>query len=176
MFLVGPYRSVIVQGCSMNASYKHSFACDKVEYMSLWTSIWNKRLMGFNLRRLPALFGHMPVNNTLKRLEQETRTVDKLARVMDNPLNRALFLQMGDRRTGQAPVDLEPLDEDALADETEGGHFLHDAVECGLVEDDGVLGLVFNFTLGPLLLLGSFSTRGRCCCFCFGLWKTKRVS
>ena len=91
---------------------------------------------------------------------------------MDDPLNRALFLQVSDRRTGQAPVDFEPLNEDALADETEGGHFLHDTVECGLVKDDGVLGLVFDFALGPLLLLGSFSAGGRCCSFCFGLWKT----
>lgn len=88
---------------------------------------------------------------------------------MNDSLNRALLLQMSDCCTGQAPVDLEPLDENALADETEGGHFLDDTVKCDLVEDDGVLGLVLDFALGPLLLFGCLPPRGCCCCFCFGL-------
>lgn len=64
---------------------------------------------------------------------------------------------MPDGKTSQAAIDLEPLDEDALADETPCWHFLHDAVVRGLVEHDGVLSLVLNLSLGPLLLLRCLS-------------------
>ena len=60
---------------------------------------------------------------------------------------------MTDSNTGKTAIDFEPLDEDALADETEGGDFLEDTVVCRLVKNDGVLGLVLHLSLGPLLLL-----------------------
>jgi hypothetical protein len=76
---------------------------------------------------------------------------------------------MPNSNTGQTAVDLKPLDEDALADETEGRNFLDDAVVCRLVKGDGVVGLVLDLSLGPLLLLRGFTAaRGRWC-FCFGL-------
>lgn len=84
--------------------------------------------------------------------------VNELTGVMHDPLDRALLLQMSDGHASQTTVDLESLDEDALADEAEGGDFLHDTLVCRLVKHDGVLGLVLDFTLGPLLLLGGFST------------------
>lgn len=67
---------------------------------------------------------------------------------------------MPDSDTSQRSVDLETLDEDALGDELEGGDLLEDTVVEGLVEGDGVLGLVLDLALGPLLLLGGFSSRG----------------
>ena len=68
------------------------------------------------------------------------------------------------------PVDLQPLDEDRLADETEGGDLLQDTVVGRLVEDDGVLRLVLDLALRPLLLLGSFAaTGGGLSGFCFRL-------
>lgn len=79
--------------------------------------------------------------------------------MVHDPLDRALLLQMSDSHAGQTTVDLESLNEDALADEAEGGNLLHDAVVCWFVEHDGVLGLVLDFALGPLLLLGGFSAR-----------------
>ena len=73
------------------------------------------------------------------------------------PLDLALLLQMSDRYPREGAVDLEPLDEDALADETEGGDLLHDTVVQHLVEVDGVLGLVLDLALRPLLFLSSLS-------------------
>lgn len=65
---------------------------------------------------------------------------------------------MPDGDTSQGAVDLETFDEDALGDELEGGDFLQDTVVEGLVEGDGVLGLILDLSLGPLLLLGGFAS------------------
>lgn len=73
--------------------------------------------------------------------------------MVHNPLNLSLLLQMTDCYPSQAPIDLQSLDEDTLANESEGRDLLHDAVVSGLVEDDGVLRLVLDLSLGPLLLL-----------------------
>ena len=67
--------------------------------------------------------------------------------MVDDPLNLALLFQMSDGDAGKAAVDLEPLDDDALADEFERGDLLQDAVVRRLVERDGVLGLVLDFAL-----------------------------
>lgn len=77
--------------------------------------------------------------------------------MVNDPLDLSLLLQMSNRNPCQASIDLQPFDEDALADEFEGGDFLQDTVIGGFVEGDGVLGLVFYFALGPLLLLCGFS-------------------
>jgi hypothetical protein len=77
--------------------------------------------------------------------------------MMNDPFNLSLFLQMSDRNPRQAPVDFQPLNEDALADKFESRDFLQDTVVGGFVKGDGVLGLVFYFALGPLLLLCRFS-------------------
>lgn len=77
--------------------------------------------------------------------------------MVDNLLNLALLCKMADRNTGKAAVDFETLDEDGLGDEAEGGDFLEDAVVCGLVERDGVLGLILDLSLGPLLFLCGLS-------------------
>ena len=68
-------------------------------------------------------------------------------------LDQPLLLQVPDGYPRQAPVDFQSLDEDALADEAEGGDLLQNTVVGRLVEDDGVLRLVLDLSLGPLLLL-----------------------
>ncbi len=73
--------------------------------------------------------------------------------MVHNALDRPLLLQVPDGHACQGAVDFQTLDEDGLADEAEGGDLLNDAVEGRLVEDDGVLRLVLNLALGPLLLL-----------------------
>ena len=88
------------------------------------------------------------------------RTVDQLAAVVHDPLDLPLPLQVPDGHPREAPVDLQTLDEDALADEAEGGDLLNDAVEQGLVKGNGVLGLVLDLALGPLLLLCSLAAAG----------------
>jgi len=45
--------------------------------------------------------------------------------VVDNGLYLAVPLQMANGDAGQAAIDLEALDEDALGDEAEGGESAH---------------------------------------------------
>ena len=75
--------------------------------------------------------------------------------MVHNPLDLPLLLQVPDGYPCKTPVDLQTLDEDALADEAEGRDLLEDTVVGRLVEDNGVLRLVLDLALGPLLLLGS---------------------
>jgi hypothetical protein len=77
--------------------------------------------------------------------------------MMNDAFDMSLLLQMSNCNPCQTPIDLQALDEDTLADEFEGGDFLQDTVVGGLVEGDGVLGLVFYFAFGPLLLLCGFA-------------------
>ena len=90
--------------------------------------------------------------------------------MVHDPLDLTLLLQVPDSYPRQAPVDLQPLDEDALADEAEGRDLLEDTVVGRLVEDNGVLRLVLDLALGPLLLLcGLAAAGGRGCCLSLGL-------
>ena len=95
--------------------------------------------------------------------------------MVHDPLDLPLLLQVPDRYPGQAPVHFQTFDEDGLADEAEGRDFFEDTIVCGLVEDDGVLCLILDLALGPLLLLCGLAAtaRGRCC-FCLGLSDAKR--
>jgi hypothetical protein len=77
--------------------------------------------------------------------------------MMDDPFNLSLLLQMSNRNPCQAPIDLQPLNKDALADKFEGRDFLQDTVVGGFIEGNGVLGLVFYFALRPLLFLCGFA-------------------
>ena len=87
-----------------------------------------------------------------------TRTVDELSMMVDDSLDRTLLLEVSDRNPSETTVDLESFDEDTLRNESEGWRFFEDTVVSGLIESDGVLCLVFNLALGPLLLLGGFAT------------------
>lgn len=76
---------------------------------------------------------------------------------MDDRLDQVILLQMPDSDTRQRAIDFETFNEDALADELEGGYFFEDTVVGRLVKGDGVLCLVLDLALGPLLLLGCLS-------------------
>lgn len=76
---------------------------------------------------------------------------------MNDPLDLTLLLQMSDSNSCKTSIDLQPLDKDTLADEFESGDFFHDTVIGGFIEGDGVLCLVFYFSLGPLFLLCGFT-------------------
>ena len=73
--------------------------------------------------------------------------------MVHNLLDLAFLCKVANCDTGKAAVDFETFDEDGLGDETEGGDFLEDTVVGSLVERDGVLGLILDLSLGPLLLL-----------------------
>lgn len=78
--------------------------------------------------------------------------------MVHDAFDQALLLQMSDDDACQASIDFQSFNEDALADEAPCRHFLHHTVIGRFVADDRVLGLVLDFSLGPLLLLSSFST------------------
>jgi hypothetical protein len=67
--------------------------------------------------------------------------------MVDNALDRSLFLQVSDCDSSKTAIDLKSLDEDALGDESEGWSFLEDTIVGGLVQGDGVLRLVLNLSL-----------------------------
>ena len=97
--------------------------------------------------------------------------------MVDDPLDLSLLLQVPDGYPCKGAVDLQPFDEDGLADEAEGGDFLQDTVVGSLVEDNSVLGLVLDLALGPLLLLcGLAAARcGRCLSFGLQRESTRKV-
>jgi hypothetical protein len=53
--------------------------------------------------------------------------------MMNDALDLAFLLQMSDCDARKTAVHFQSLDDDALADELEGGDFLQNAVVCGLV-------------------------------------------
>jgi len=97
------------------------------------------------------------------------RTVNELSRMMHNSLDLLLLLEVSNSDASQTTIDLETLNENALADEFESGDFLYDAVVGRFVQVDGVLSLIFDLSLRPLLLFSGFSATRSGCCFCFGL-------
>ena len=137
----------------------HMRACDDSE------SKTRRREQLFTLRRhrpLTVLVGRgrrtsVPVAH--ERRTKGIRTVDQLAAVVHDPLDLALLLQVPDSYPCQAPIDLQPLDEDALTDKAEGRDFLQNTVVGGLVKDHRMLGLVLDLSLRPLLLLRGLAAR-----------------
>lgn len=72
------------------------------------------------------------------------RTVDLHLAVSDNLLDLALLLQVLQAPAGERAVDLEPIDEGGDGDQAVGLDVLVELVGSGLVEDDGVLGLILD--------------------------------
>jgi len=121
-------------------------------------------------------------------------TTHELGAVVNKALDEALVLEVADRDAGKRSVDLHPVDEDRLRDQLESGDLLDDLVESDLqaqtrgvvsylrvtsgradqeaahlVADDGVVGLVLDLSLGPLLLgLNLACVTGGSCCCCLG--------
>lgn len=72
------------------------------------------------------------------------RTVDLHLAVADHLLDLALLLEILQALPCQGTVDLESVDEGSNGDEAVGLHILVQLLGRGLVEDDGVLGLVLD--------------------------------
>lgn len=77
---------------------------------------------------------------------------------MDNSLDKTLLLKESDGTSGEGTVDLHSVDEDGLRNKLVGGDLLEDSVVDGLVNDNGVVGLVLHLALAPLLLLTGLGT------------------
>ena len=65
--------------------------------------------------------------------------------------NETLGSQLADSEAGQGTADTETVDQDRGRNQLVGGDLLNELVVGGLVEDDGVVGLILNLTLGPFL-------------------------
>ena len=65
-------------------------------------------------------------------------------------LDDALLLEVSKALTSQRTVDLHSVDESGDGDQTVRLNILVELLGGGLVEDDGVLGLVLDLALGPL--------------------------
>lgn len=68
-------------------------------------------------------------------------------------LDLSLLLEISEGFAGQAAVDLQTVDKGGNGDEAVGLDFLLESLGGLLLKDDGVLGLVLDLALGPLLLL-----------------------
>ena len=62
----------------------------------------------------------------------------------NNLLNLTLLFEVSESPAGQAAVDLKTVDEGSDGDEAVGLDILVELLGSGLVEDDGVLGLVLD--------------------------------
>lgn len=67
--------------------------------------------------------------------------------------NLPLALQLPERVPGHRAINLHPVDEGGYRDEAVRLDVLVEALDGGLVEDDGVVRLVFHFAFGPFLFL-----------------------
>lgn len=63
----------------------------------------------------------------------------------NNLLDLTALLEVGEGLAGKAAVDLETVDEGGNGDQTVGLNILVELLGSGLVEDDGVLGLVLDY-------------------------------
>jgi len=79
--------------------------------------------------------------------------VDPLGTVGGDGDNDTLGSQLADSEAGKGAADAETIDQDGGRNQLVGGDLLHELVVGGLVEDDGVVGLILNLSLGPFLLI-----------------------
>lgn len=90
-----------------------------------------------------------------------SHTVDLHLAVRGDGLDQALLLEVGDALAGQGAVNLHAVDENSDGDQAVRLDILVELLGGGLVQDNGVLGLVLDLALRPLLLLLLSSSSGR---------------
>lgn len=83
---------------------------------------------------------------------EEERTVDAHAGVTNDLLDLAVSLKVVESLAGKAAVDLETIDKGGDSDQTVGLDILLELVVGGLVENDGVLGLVLDCRAKDMLV------------------------
>lgn len=88
----------------------------------------------------------------LREKGERSHTVDLHLAVSDHRLDDALLLEVGKTLSCQRAVDLHSVDEGGNGDETVRLHILVELLRGGLVENDGVLGLVLDLSLGPFMM------------------------
>lgn len=70
--------------------------------------------------------------------------------VADDLLDHSPLLEISQSLAGQATVDLETVDKGGDSDKTVGLDILVELLSGRLLKDDGVLGLVLNYTAKPM--------------------------
>jgi hypothetical protein len=116
----------------------------------------------FNLRLLLLVLTKEKKNRVnISHYQKATqpRTVHQLRRMVDDPFDLTLILQMPDSNPRKTAIDFKPLNEDTLADELEAWDFLQNTVVGRFIERNSVHRLILDLSLRPLLLLGSFTAR-----------------
>lgn len=86
------------------------------------------------------------LNGTRRRFAGK-HTVDLHLAVSDNRLDEALLLEVVQALAGERAVDLHSVDEGGNGDQTVRLDILVELLRSGLVEQDGVLGLVLDLAL-----------------------------
>lgn len=71
-----------------------------------------------------------------------------------NLLNKSLGLKLGEHLAGGTTVDLHAVHEDGSGDQFVGGNLLQELIHGRLVNDNRIVALLLDLSLGPLLLLG----------------------
>lgn len=66
-------------------------------------------------------------------------------------LDHTLYFHLLKRLAGQRSIDAQAVNQDGRRDELRGRDFLHKLIHRLLVKVDGVVGLVLDFSFGPLL-------------------------
>lgn len=83
----------------------------------------------------------------------KSHTVDLHLAVCGDRLDHALLLEVTDALASQRTVDLHAVDENGDGNEAVRLDILVELIGGALVENDGVLGLILDLALRPLLLL-----------------------
>lgn len=109
----------------------------------------------------PSSSNPTPPTHLLRRRHRPR--VDTQLAMPHHLLNLPLLLKITQRLPRQGSIDLQPIDERGNGDEAVRLDIFVQFVGGGFVEDDGVVGFVFDFSFRPLLLL---FLAGRCCCGC----------
>ena len=89
------------------------------------------------------------------------RTVDAQGAVSNNLLDDTSLLKIGQTSAGNRSVDLHSVDENRDGDQAVGLDILVETIGSGLVEEDGVLGLVLNCTAGQYAIPSSIAQSSR---------------
>lgn len=98
--------------------------------------------MPFHHHPLP--FPSAPTPPRLSKEEEIAHTVNAQLAMPHDLLDLPLLLQIIEGFAREGTIDLEAIDEGGDGDETVGLHVLVEFVRGGLVEDDGMVGFVFD--------------------------------
>lgn len=78
-------------------------------------------------------------------------------------LNETLAFHFPEGLSGNGGIHLHTIHQDGWCDQLVSGNLLEQLIIGGLIQGDGIVGLLLDLSLGPLLLLGLATTGARAC-------------